>query len=88
MAQRTTTTLQERGLSSQLKHDTFTLQARHLHRLLNSVQCLIDTSETPFRLRLMLMIQDVIKGRTSATVSLYTSPSPRDRQKTRMPSSA
>ena len=42
------------GFLAKLKRDTFALQARHLHRLLNSVQCLIDTPETPFPLRLML----------------------------------
>ena len=68
MAQRTTTTYKNVGFLAKLKHDTFALQARHLHRLLNSVQCLIDTPETPFPLRLMLMIKDVIKARTSASL--------------------
>ena len=56
------------GFLAKLKRDTFALPARHLHRLLNSVQCLIDTPETPFPLRLMLMIKDVIKARASASV--------------------
>ena len=68
MAQGTTTTLQERGFLAKLKRDTFALPARHLHHLLNSVQCLIDTPETPFPLRLMLMIKDVIKARASASL--------------------
>ena len=55
-------------LLAKLKRDTFALQARHLHHLLNSVQCLIDTPETPFPLRLMLMIKDVIKARASASL--------------------
>ena len=53
---------------AKLKRDTFALPARYLHRFLNSIQCLIDTLETPFPLSLILMIKDVIKARASASL--------------------
>ena len=46
------------------------------------------TQEPKERLQVMKISKDIINNRVPCICLLYTSPSPRDRQKSRMPSSA